>query len=144
MGKIEISPVGWVCIFALGCKYPDLWMYLLVSFFILLFLLLFVAIAIGSDYQSDLDPSYSKVEVVDSSYSKVEVVDSSYPNGYWEKYSTDLRNKEIEAAASVKRGKEIWEERKKEIKKEEEEKKQENIDKQVEQWKQEAREKLNS
>jgi len=52
--------------------------------------------------------------------------------------------KEIKVVVPVKTGKEIWEERKKELKKEEEIKKQEKIDSQVEQWRKEAREKLNS
>ena len=108
------------------------------SIVILFFVLVGAAAIIGSYYQNNIEYN------LDNRFSETEVVDSAYPYGYWEKYSTDLRNKEIEAAASVKKGKGIWEERKTELKKEEEIKKQENIDSQVEQWRREAREKLNT
>ncbi len=141
MGKIEISPVGWACIIGLGCKYPDLWMYLMPILFV--FFAITVCI-VGPVFVESFgtDPlNSSKYEL--SNNIKTEVIDSSRSDRYWEEYYR-IRNKEIEVAASIKRGKGIWEERKKEIEKEKEDKKQEKIDKQVEQWRLEAREKLNS
>ena len=142
MGKIEIGPVGWACIIGLGCKYPDLWIYLMPIVLVCLAITVCIIGPVFAESFGTDSTDSSRYELSDSA--DTEVVDSSYPYGYWEKYSTDLRNKEIESAATTKKGKEIWEERKIELKKEEEIKKQEKIDSQVEQWRREAREKLNS
>ena len=71
-------------------------------------------------------------------------------SGFDEDKNIKIKNERIKVVIPVKAGKEIWEERKKEIAKEkgisrkkEEIKRQEKINEQIEQWRQEAREKLN-
>ena len=98
--KIEIGPVGWACIFGLGCAYPDLYEKL-IAFFIIFVLLIFgfLLIAPVADVHS-----YKELEVDLTIKEK-------------ENY---LKIEEVEFSVLVERGKKIWEERKKEIAREKE------------------------
>ncbi len=93
--KIEIGPVGWACIFGLGCAYPDLYKKL-IAFFIIFILLIFGFLLVGT--------------VVDShSYKELEV------NLTVKEKDIYLKTEEVEFSVLVERGKKIWEERKKKL-----------------------------
>ncbi len=98
--KIEIGPVGWACIFGLGCAYPDLYKKL-IAFFIIFVLLILGFLLVGA--------------VVDTySYKELEV------NSTVKEKDIHLKTEEVEFSILVERGKKIWEERKKEIAREKE------------------------